>query len=609
MIEKYKFTASSTAFHSFHLCCCVLMLVTLIPLPSSAEDIVRPERAAVDIAESHSGIVVSDTDIASQIGADILAQGGNAVDAAVAVAFALAVTWPEAGNISGGGFMMVAPPNEEVVCVEYRETAPACVDEHSFEKWQERHHAQMAGVPGTLRGLELAHKKYGSLPWDQLVKPSIRIAREGIVVDEYLAYSLNRVLTLSSIKNEKRFAEFRRLYGKANGELWQAGDLLKQPDLAITLEIIAEQGADAFYTGGIAKKIVAEMEEQGGLITAEDLKNYKANIRPAVSGQVNGYTLYGAYPPSSGGITVLLQMRMAEAVGLEMDPENYWNADQVHLLAEISKRAFRDRAAYLADPDFSSIPEFMFSNQYAQKQAEKISRNQATSSIEVAGEIPISNLPEESLETTHFSIIDRNGMAVSNTYTLEGTFGCRIAPKGTGFVLNNEMGDFNWIPGYTNQQGRIGTKPNLMNPGKRMLSSQSPMIVRKDGEVALIIGSPGGRTIINTVTQILVQTLLFDRPLVEAIDGPRFHHQWFPDEIKFESDDQEQLTRLTRSLIDRGHTISRPKGWLQGSAHGIEYDPLTRTAVGVADWRRGGKAVAVPQIVPLKEKAVTNDSQ
>ncbi|TWT34442.1 gamma-glutamyltransferase [Blastopirellula retiformator] len=576
------------------LIACTLLLLPLQSLHAQSAP-TRPPRDSAKVVTGNRGVVVAETQLASDIGCQILAKGGNAVDAAVGVAFALQVSWPEAGNIGGGGFMMIAPPEEEVVCVNYREKAPAAVDPFSFADWKQHRHARMAGVPGTVRGLALAHETYGSLPWREVIAPSIALARDGLVVDPHLAFSLNSVLRLKSVRTESRFDEFRRVYGHPDQRPWQAGDRLLQPDLAQTLTSIALQGPAAFYEGEIAKKIVTEMKRSDGLITAQDLQGYQPQLLPAVAGDVGPYTVYGAPPPASGGTIVLLQLRMIEALRFSADKNGpYWTGDQVHLLVEAMRRGFRERAAWLGDPNYVAIPPHLLTPEHARRLASSIDVDKATSSEEIAGSIPLSEGPYESAETTHFSVVDTNGLAVSNTYTLEGTFGCRIVVPGAGFVLNNEMGDFNWYPGYTDRNGKIGTTPNQLAPGKRMLSSQSPTIVRENGKLKLVVGSPGGRTIINTVTEILAQTLLLDRPLETAISGPRFHHQWFPDEIRFETDDQGVFTAMQEELTAKGHRIAeREADWRQGSAHGIVVDLPSGEATGVADWRRGGGASSV----------------
>jgi gamma-glutamyltranspeptidase/glutathione hydrolase len=560
----------------------------------TGDDAIQPR---VEMATSTMGMVVSETPEATRIGRDVLAEGGNAVDAAVAVAFALAVTWPEAGNIGGGGFMMVAPPDGEVVCIDYRETAPAAATEEMFVDNPNRYHHRAVGTPGTVRGLFLAHATYGRLPWSRLVEPAADLARNGFEVNEQLAASLNGVLGRSEVLENDRHQELRRCYGHPQGRSWQPGETLVLPDLAATLTLIAEQGADAFYEGAIAEQIVAEMESGEGLITREDLAGYEAKIRSAVSAEINGYEVFGAPPPSSGGTTVLLILGMLERRGITPDPDFYWSAAQVHLMAEAMKRAFRERAAYLGDPDFVTIPPRLYEEDFIDQLARSINLDRATSSSELAGDIRLSEEPFEGESTTHFSVLDSNGMAVSNTYTIEQPYGARVAVRGAGFLLNNEMGDFNWYPGATSTTGTIGTDANLIAPSKRMISSTTPTIVKRDGSVVLLTGSPGGRTIINTVSCILVQTLFFGRPLDEAVRGPRIHHQWFPDVIEIERVDGLRWEPLLTELRTKGHTVkeSPRRGGRQGSAHSISVDLETRVMTGVADWRRGGKALGVAQ--------------
>jgi gamma-glutamyltranspeptidase/glutathione hydrolase len=551
----------------------------------------------VGVETGTEGMVVSETYEATRIGRDVLAEGGNAVDTAVAVAFALAVTWPEAGNIGGGGFMMVAPPDGAVVCVDYRETAPAAATREMFVDNPNRYHHRAVGTPGTVRGLFKAHATYGRLPWQRLVEPAAELARNGFEVDEHLAASLNGVLRRSEVLENDRYQELRRCYGHPQGRSWQPGDSLVLPDLAATLAVIAEQGAGAFYEGPIAEQIVTEMKGGEGLITREDLAGYEAKSRSAVSAEVNGFEVFGAPPPNSGGTTMLLIMRMLERRGIAPDPDSYWNAEQVHLMAEAMKRAFRERAAHIGDPDFVRIPEHLYDDEFIAESARSISLDTATPSSLLAGDIELSEGPYEGESTTHFSVLDSDGMGVSNTYTIEQPFGSRVVVRGAGFLLNNEMGDFNWFPGYTSRTGKIGTDANLLAPGKRMISSTTPTIVKRDGKVVLLTGSPGGRTIINTVSCILVQTLFFGRPLGEVIDGPRMHHQWFPDVIELEPMDGLHWQQLLTELWAKGHEVkeSTRRGGRQGSAHSIWVDRETDLMTGVADWRRGGKALGVEQ--------------
>lgn len=580
-----------------HRCLSLAVIIAVVlPSPSSiaAPVLKRPNRPHPDVAESANGMVVSQTPLASEVGRDILEAGGNAVDASIAVAFALAVTWPEAGNIAGGGFMMVAPVDSDVVCIEYRETAPVAVNADSFVGWANRKHPRMAGVPGTVRGMQLAHIKFGSLPWKDLVSPSVKLARNGFVVDEQLAYSLNAALHKQAGKNSPFQAEFRRVFQPSDPDGWRAGDKLTQPDLAETLEQIATSGADAFYEGPIAEKLVASMKKHDGLITAADLEDYNATLRKPVRGNIAGYDFFGAPLPSSGGTTVLMHLTMLESLGLKRADEELWTTEHLHLISEAMKRGFRERAKWLGDTDYVAIPVRLQQQKFARSLASRINPERATPSKDIAGDIPLTAGPYESMETTHFSVIDADGMGVSNTYTLEARYGCEFIPEGTGMVLNNEMGDFNWHPGYTNLSGAIGTPPNLMAPGKRMLSSQSPTIVKKDGEVRFLVGSPGGRTIINTVTGILTQVLLFDRSLEDAVNAPRFHHQWLPDQIKLE--DRDEFSPHIDKLKTMGHEINQPEGWTQGSAQCIAVDPATGVATGVSDRRRGGGARGVKQI-------------
>lgn len=530
------------------------------------------------------GMVVSASRPASEVGRKVIQDGGNAVDAAVSVAFALAVTWPEAGNLGGGGFMMVHPGDDRpAVCVDYRETAPAAATKTMFGPRDGRHTHKIVGVPGTVRGLALAHQKFGSLPWKRLVMPSARLAAAGFTVDRHLAGSLNGVLRSRSVRAGERFAELRRVYGKPGGENWRAGDRLVLPDLAATLTQIAEEGADAFYRGRPAAQLVAEMQRGEGLITAADLHGYQARVRAPIRGTFRGYQVLGPPPPSSGGICIIQALHLLEAADLRQ--YDRYSPEAVHLLTETSRRIFCDRARHLGDADFVPIPARLTDPAYARELLQQMSRKRATASEALAPDIPLVG---ESESTTHFSVADGAGMAVSNTYTLEASWGSRIVVKGAGFLLNNEMGDFNWVPGETNRRGRIGTKANLIAPGKRMLSSQSPVIVTRGGRAVLVAGSPGGRTIINTVIGMLVNTLEYQMPLPDAVDAPRMHHQWFPDQLTLEADSQRHSSELVAALKAMGHAVRLRRQ--QGSVHAIQIDPDTGTLHGVADRRRGGHA-------------------
>lgn len=526
--------------------------------------------------EAKHGMVVSVSEPASEVGAAILKQGGNAVDATVATAFALAVTYPAAGNIGGGGFMLVHPPSGKPVVFDYRETAPAAATRDLFVRQTSTHRHNVVGVPGTVRGLELAHKKLGKLPWKDLVLPAVKLAADGFVLNQHMADSLNKLVQTSA-----DFPELVRVFGKDAGKgQWKAGDRLVQPDLAKTLRAIADDGPDAFYKGAIADQLVAEMKSGGGLITKDDLANYQAREREPIHGTYRGYDVYGAPPPSSGGVCLVQMLNVLE--NFDLKANDRYSTKTLHLLAETMRRAYRDRAQYLGDPDFAKIPAHFTSKEYARELARGIDPNRATPSAELAGEIPLA---PESNDTTHFSVVDAEGMAVSNTYTLEDSFGSKVVVRGAGFLLNNEMGDFNWRPGVTDRKGRIGTEPNVIAPGKRMLSSQSPTIVAKGGKPLLVTGSPGGRTIINTVLCVVVNVVDYGMDVQAAIDAPRMHHQWFPDVINMERITDRSAT--VNELLKMGHFV---KGQRQGDAHSIWIDPKTGMRYGAADRRIMGKA-------------------
>ncbi len=561
------------------LCGCIVTgLFAVAPLPRC--EATSPEKPVT----SNKGMVVSVSEPASRAGAAMLRRGGNAVDAAVTTAFSLAVTYPPAGNIGGGGFMMVLPkPGMQPVCVEYRETAPAAATPTMFSLTDSRLSPKMVGVPGTVRGLELAHATFGKLSWSTLLQPAIRLADQGFSVDASLARSLNKVL-----KDDKSlpFKEMRRVYAPPSGKAWQAGDRLVQPDLAGTLRRIAQQGADGFYRGPVAARIVREMQEGNGLISNADLDTYHANLRTPIHGTFHRYDVYGPPPPSSGGIVLIEMLNMVERFGLRK--KGRWSPETIHLMIESMRRAYLDRARYLGDQDFVAIPKRLTTKDYAASLASKIDTQKATRSLVLAPEIPIA---DEGTSTTHFSVIDKQGMAVANTFTLEQSYGARVMVRGAGFLLNNEMGDFNWRPGHTDKKGRIGTEPNTIAPRKRMLSSQTPVLVLKDGKPCLITGSPGGRTIINTVFCVVLNVLEFNMPLPEAIAAPRLHHQWLPDQVRFAGFKLDRYQDLVQQLRSMGHRFN-PKAGRQGDAHSIYVDAKTGIRTGVADTRISGKAVA-----------------
>jgi len=535
------------------------------------------------VARGRQGMVVTVSAPATEAGLKILQQHGSAVDAAVAVALALQVTWPEAGNIGGGGFMMVHPgPGQAPVCIVYRETAPQASPLDVASLTDSVLNAKAAGVPGTVRGLELAHQKYGRLPWKDLVAPSIQLARDGFSVDAGLARSLNGVLSRTD-KENPLFAELFHLYAKPDGTPWQPGDRLVQPELADTLEEIAQHGAAAFYEGSIAERIVEEMQHSQGIITREDLKSYRAQMREPIQIRYRDVDVYAPPLPSSGGYCLSEMLHILERFPLGQGPR--WSARTVHLEVEAMRRAYLDRALYLGDADFVTVPKKLLTPAHADELAASINPDRATPSRDLAPDLPVI---DESPSTTHFSIIDGTGMSVSNTYTLEYSFGSRVAVRNAGFLLNNEMGDFNWKAGHTDTRGRIGTKANLIAPGKRMLSSQSPVIVLKNGETILVIGSPGGRTIINTVLCVLRNVLEYQMDLPTAVAQPRLHHQWLPDQIRIEKSIEQVAPNLIPELRAMGHQVVLSTS--QGDAHSIQRTPDTGELVGVADGRRSGSA-------------------
>jgi gamma-glutamyltranspeptidase/glutathione hydrolase len=445
-----------------------------------------------------------------------------------------------------------------------------------FAKTTEHLGHKTVGVPGTVRGMALAHQKFGKLPWKDVVQPAVKLAEEGFLIDSQLAGSLSML-----VGGLEAFPELRRVFSKPNGSAdWNTGDRLVQKDLAKTLRRIADEGPDAFYKGAIADQLVAEMKAGGGLITKADLEAYKANIRTPIHGTYRGYDVYGNPPPSSGGSCLIEMLNILE--NFDLKKQGRWSPATLHLMIESMRRAYCDRARYLGDPAFTKIPDYLTSKEYAKKLAQSIDLTKATKSEDLAKDIPLTG---ESDSTTHFSVIDKNGMAVANTYTLEHSYGSRVVVKGAGFLLNNEMTDFNWRPGVTDRQGGIGTEPNQIAPGKRMLSSQTPTIVARNGKVVLVTGSPGSRTIINTVLCVVVNVLDFDMDIRAAVDSPRLHHQWFPDQARFEGayDHKETMTKL-RAM---GHSIV---GGRQGDAHSIWVDPKTGVYYGAEDRRISGKA-------------------
>ncbi|MDT8340060.1 MAG: gamma-glutamyltransferase [Longimicrobiales bacterium] len=528
-----------------------------------------------EVLRAAGGMVVSEHPEASRAGAAVLARGGNAVDAAVATGFALAVTHPSAGNIGGGGFMIVRFPDGTATTLDFREAAPGRAHPEMWledgEYSAERHHYshRAVGVPGTVAGFEKAHRLYGRTPWTSVVEPAVRLARDGFPLSERLAGSLASMV--------RRFAHYPATVAafSREGVPYRAGEVLRQPDLALTLARIRDLGAWEFYQGETARLVVAEMERGGGLLTAEDLARYRPRERTPVTVDFRGYRVISMPPPSSGGVAVASMLNILEPLDLEGMGHN--SADYLHHLAEAMWLAFRDRARYLGDTDFVDVPvHALTSKAHAAELRATIDPDRASvsSPLDVAGAV-------ESAQTTHYSVVDGSGMAVSVTYTLEAGYGSGIVVPEAGFLLNNEMGDFNAGPGLTDANGLIGTEPNLARPGQRMLSSMSPAIVARDGALVAVVGSPGGRTIINTVLQVILNLTAFGMDLPEALAAPRIHHQWLPDRIVVEA--EGFAPEALAGLEARGHTVL-VRG-RQGLAHSILADPATGVLTGAPDPR------------------------
>ncbi|HCM1952791.1 TPA: gamma-glutamyltransferase [Salmonella enterica subsp. salamae serovar 9,46:z4,z24:z39:z42] len=489
------------------------------------EDVFHPVRAT-------QGMVASVDAMATQVGVDILKQGGNAVDAAVAVGYALAVTHPQAGNLGGGGFMLLRTKDGATTAIDFREMAPAGATRDMFLDEQGNPDSKKSltsplasGTPGTVAGLSLALEKYGSLPLNSVVRPAIKLAQEGFIVNDALADDLKIYGSEVLPHHENSKAIFWK-----DGEPLKKGDKLVQQDLANSLTMIAENGPDAFYKGEIARQIAQQMQQNGGLITTDDLAAYQAVERTPVSGEYRGYQIFSMPPPSSGGIHIVQILNILE--NFDMKKYGFGSADAIQIMAEAEKYAYADRSEYLGDPDFVNVPwQALTSKAYAKSIAGQIDINKAKPSSEIR---PGKLAPYESDQTTHFSVVDKDGNAVAVTYTLNTTFGTGIVAGNTGILLNNQMDDFSAKPGVPNVYGLVGGEANAVGPKKRPLSSMSPTIVVKDGKTWLVTGSPGGSRIITTVLQMVVNTIDFGMNVAEATNAPRFHHQWLPDELRVE---------------------------------------------------------------------------
>jgi len=526
----------------------------------------------------YNGVVASSSAIASEVGIDVLKKGGNAVDAAVATAFAMAVTWPTAGNIGGGGFLVYHGVNGDRTTFDFREKAPLAATEDMYLDEDGNVHAYSnhigilaVGVPGTVAGLELAHQRLGKLEWDELLAPACNLARNGMPVSWKLHDDFN-----DQMANFEKYPSSKKKFSKSDGSLYQPGDTWIQADLADTLERIRTNGKDGFYKGETARLIAEFMQNNGGIITLEDLEKYAAIEREPIRGNYRGYEIISMPPPSSGGVVLVEMLNILE--GFDLKDVGHNSAGYLHLLTETMRRAYADRANYLGDPDFNeNMPlERLLSKAHAEDLRGSISMTQASES-----DPAMFAQRYESDQTTHFSVVDKDGNMVSMTYTLEFSYGSQIVVEGAGFLLNNEMGDFNAQPGVTDIEGRIGTKANRIRPQQRMLSSMTPTIIAKDGVPLFATGTPGGKTIINTTLQTILNVIDHDMTIAEAIEAGRIHHQWLPDYTQME---RLGFAKETRTAYDRlGHTIHDTDAI--GSAMGVYRDPETGVMSGAADSR------------------------
>jgi gamma-glutamyltransferase 1 (EC:2.3.2.2). Threonine peptidase. MEROPS family T03 len=529
--------------------------------------------------QGSQGMVATSHTLATEVALKVLKDGGNAIDAAVTAGFALAVTQPRSGNIGGGGFLVYSPGNGDAPeAIDYRETAPAAATETMFQDQdgnvvseRSRFSHKAAGVPGTVAGLALALERHGTLSLSQALAPAIRLAREGFVVPHRFTEGLEQARD-----RLERWPATRATFYKEDGSAPQPGEVFRQPELADTLQRIAEQGVKGFYEGETARLIVAEMRRGEGLITLEDLRNYEPAVRQPVHGTYRGFDIYSMSPPSSGGTHIVQILNI-----LEDYPIGEWghnSANTIHHMAEAMKLAYADRSEYLGDTDFVAVPlQGLTSKGYADQLRASIKADKARPAGEIA---PGKPGPRESPETTHFSVVDRWGNAVSNTYTINFSYGSGITVAGAGFLLNNEMDDFSAKPGVPNAYGLIGGEANKVEPGKRMLSSMSPTIVRKDDRNFLVTGSPGGSRIITTTLQVIMNVIDHNMNIQTAVSAPRIHHQWLPDEIRVEQGISPDTLDLLRA---RGHTINT------GSAMGAIQSILIGedgTLYGGADPRR-----------------------
>jgi gamma-glutamyltranspeptidase / glutathione hydrolase len=526
------------------------------------------------------GMVASSEPLSSEVGVQILREGGNAVDAAVAVGFALAVTHPMAGNIGGGGFMLIRLASGEAVVVDYREAAPAAASRNMYvdSNGELIPHASTVGalsggVPGTVAGLALAEEKYGKLGLARVIAPAVHLARDGFVV----SYSLSESLRQDGDRLSK-FDASRRIFLR-DGRYYEPGEIFRQPELAETLEAVAHLGAKGFYGGPVARAIAATMQKYHGLITEQDLARYHPVVRQPLLGHFRGYEILSVPPPSSGGVALIEMLNILEPLDLGV-PDSF---ESMHFMVEAMRHAYADRAAYLGDADFVSVPVARLTSQaYAAKLRDEILHSKPDAPI-------ASGNPKafESSQTTHYSAVDDDGNAVANTYTLNNGYGSGVTVEGAGFLLNDEMDDFAAKPGSPNLYGLVQGEANAIAPNKRPLSSMTPTVVLQGGKLRLVLGSPGGGMIINTILEVLLNNLIFKMDILQAVSFPRFHHQWMPDRLILERVGFSADT--IQKLRDAGYQVD-VRGWM-GDCEAIEIDPHSGWKFGAADPRAGGKAV------------------
>ena len=579
----------------FSVFLCFALLASLTATPSQLNSSLSTRAASRPPVRGKHGMVSSVSEIASQVGVDVLKRGGNAVDAAVAVGLALAVVWPSAGNLGGGGFMVIRQANGKATAIDYREMGPAAAhrnvylnDKGEYIEESSTYGHAAAGVPGTVAGLAYALEKYGTMKWADVAEPARRLAAEGFPV----WYQLERSLK-GAARGLSRYPETKRIFLR-DGKPYETGEIFKQPELAAVFERMIKQGPREFYEGKTAQLIEASMKRAAGggnlpnlkdkiWMTVEDLKNYRAVEREPLRTTYRGHEIITMPPPSSGGVAMIEMLNILERYDLKSMGAG--SSQAIHIMVEAMRRAFADRAQFLGDPDFVKVPVAgLVSRKYADKLAATIDPERASSSQEIRNGDP---LPYESEETTHFTVVDKDGNVASNTYTINDSFGNKITVEGAGFLLNNEMDDFAPKPGSPNAYGLIQGEANAVESRKRPLSSMTPTIVLKDGKLWFAVGSPGGPTIINTVTQVIINTIDHGMDIQQAIDWPRVHHQWMPDQIVYEP------FGLAPDVINRlksiGHKFGNPRSI--GDAEGVMIEDKTGVRLGGCDPRLDGKSM------------------